>query len=1183
MAGELEFVARLRDQASRQAEQLKRNLQGVRRDASKPINIAVGVDAKAAQQTLTGLDRDLAKLQSRRTQLPLELQRVDGQIGALTSQLQALQSRRTTLPVELQGEADRQIRAVKAELSGLERRRVRIPLEIANVGAGIGTIEAEIGRVRASLAGLDAAVPAGFLGRLRASMRGVQGDLDALTERARNTRGAFASALGGPGGMIMLAGMLAGALSPAVGAVALLPGVAIAAGAAMGTLKLGMMGVTDAISEQNPAKYAEALGKLAPAARDSVTAIRDMQPAFQGLRLDVQGALFKDLAGTIRGVVASGLPVLRTGLVGIATEFNTIAQRVGAFLQQRDTLVDVGTIFANVRTAVANLGGAVRPLLQAFRDLGVVGSEFLPGLASGAARAAEGFARLVARARETGQLREFIQTGLTALRDLGTVIAAVVRGVTGSAAPFGVMSGALGFLARNADAVTAVLKVLLPTMFAYRGVLLVIATQQAAVTAGLAAYTAATKVAAAAQGLLNIALRANPIGIIVTALGLLATGLVVAWRNSERFRDTVKTAFAGVGLFVADVADKFAGLLEKLADVPGFGWVRPAAESLRGFAGTARDSATQALASAAANDEANESHRRTPSFVDPATGAIEDANRAHGATPGVVDAARTALDQLKAAEGRVKTETEAAITQLNIFKGAAGDTTAASDGWKAALDRVRESVKQHGRSLDDNTEKGRANREAIRNAATALQAKMEADFKAKVATGDLTGATRDATTTFEKNRQKLIDVAVQSGLTKREAEKYVGQLLKTPDEVKTAVNTPGMSAAQTEVRNLQEQLKALNLTRANPQIDIRTATSITRQDEALARRRATGGPVWGPGTATSDSIPARLSNGEYVVQARSVQKYGLGFLNAVNKGRYALGGLVQKFQAGGVVRPRIDIDTDAHGTGQAYAQARAELIRIARGVVAEDRAAAAGGAPGGGAAFTGGLKGRRGAYGGVLAHVAAVGDAVRKTFGNMTVGGFVRRNIKGTGRVSDHGLGKALDFMTYRDKAKGNRIAAFLVRNRQQFRSDNVIFNDRIWSAGRGTWKVYRHPSGSNNDTLQHRDHVHYDTFRHGGAVRALKQRGGALNPHIRDRGGPLLPGYTLNATGRPETVIPGNGTMTVRHVVEFRGAAPPGLTARDVADVIARDPRAAAALERTLGNERNRASRRSAVARGAA
>ena len=47
---------------------------------------------------------------------------------------------------------------------------------------------------------------------------------------------------------------------------------------------------------------------------------------------------------------------------------------------------------------------------------------------------------------------------------------------------------------------------------------------------------------------------------------------------------------------------------------------------------------------------------------------------------------------------------------------------------------------------------------------------------------------------------------------------------------------------------------------------------------------ATGGLVLGPGSGTSDSISAKLSNGEYVMRAAAVQRHGLGLLDSLNKG-----------------------------------------------------------------------------------------------------------------------------------------------------------------------------------------------------------------------------------------------------------------------------------------------------------
>jgi len=56
---------------------------------------------------------------------------------------------------------------------------------------------------------------------------------------------------------------------------------------------------------------------------------------------------------------------------------------------------------------------------------------------------------------------------------------------------------------------------------------------------------------------------------------------------------------------------------------------------------------------------------------------------------------------------------------------------------------------------------------------------------------------------------------------------------------------------------------------------------------------ADGGFVSGPGTGTSDSIPARLSHGEYVVRADAVRRIGVNALDSINQG-FASGGYVSQ-------------------------------------------------------------------------------------------------------------------------------------------------------------------------------------------------------------------------------------------------------------------------------------------------
>lgn len=75
---------------------------------------------------------------------------------------------------------------------------------------------------------------------------------------------------------------------------------------------------------------------------------------------------------------------------------------------------------------------------------------------------------------------------------------------------------------------------------------------------------------------------------------------------------------------------------------------------------------------------------------------------------------------------------------------------------------------------------------------------------------------------------------------------------------------------------------------------------------------ADGGYVSGPGTSKSDSIPARLSDGEFVMPAAAVQKYGVGFMESVRRMKApSTGGSRQRFASGGLAK------SDGGGGGEA--------------------------------------------------------------------------------------------------------------------------------------------------------------------------------------------------------------------------------------------------------------------------
>lgn len=219
-----------------------------------------------------------------------------------------------------------------------------------------------------------------------------------------------------------LAGLAVGA-AQATGALLLLPAAGFAAAAAITTLVVGMQGFGDALSSMDdPAAFAEALANLAPSAAATATAIRDLRPAFSGLRLDVQERLFAGMADTITNLAGSYLPVLRTGLGGIATELNAGARSFATFLSSSQSVADTSSIFADVREAIAALSPAGNAFAAALRDITTVGASFLPGLAGGLADAAERFRAFIAEARASGQLAGWIQTGITAVGQLGTIL-----------------------------------------------------------------------------------------------------------------------------------------------------------------------------------------------------------------------------------------------------------------------------------------------------------------------------------------------------------------------------------------------------------------------------------------------------------------------------------------------------------------------------------------------------------------------------------------------------------------------------------------------------------------------------------------------------------------------------------------------------------------------------------------
>ena len=130
---------------------------------------------------------------------------------------------------------------------------------------------------------------------------------------------------------------------------------------------------------------------------------------------------------------------------------------------------------------------------------------------------------------------------------------------------------AIGWISDHANVLIPVLGILMGSFLAIKGVLLAMAIAQAA-------STAATGLATAAQWLLNAALTANPIGIVVMAIAALVAGLIWLWTTNEGFRDAVIaiweaikgafiTAWEGIQVAWSAVAGFFQGVWDGIVSI----------------------------------------------------------------------------------------------------------------------------------------------------------------------------------------------------------------------------------------------------------------------------------------------------------------------------------------------------------------------------------------------------------------------------------------------------------------------------------------------------------------------------------------------------------------------------------------------------------------------------------------
>ncbi|WP_328611786.1 hypothetical protein OG943_22590 [Amycolatopsis sp. NBC_00345] len=260
------------------------------------------------------------------------------------------------------------------------------------------------------------------LAQLDSGMKSVTGSLAQHTGMVGAAALKYGAMAAGAGQAVSALGGLGSVAATASGSLLAVPAAGLAAVAIMQTLKLGVSGFSEALKESDPKKYAEAIKDFPPAMAAAANAVRALRPEFTSLRQEVQQRLFTGLSGEITALAGTYLPLLHRGLGGISDGLHAGALGFVAFAREGRTVSDVGSILGNTSATMHELARAVQPFLQGLRDIAAVGAEFLPGFGTGLADGAQKFADFIAAARQSGQLREWLSAGLSAVGELVTVL-----------------------------------------------------------------------------------------------------------------------------------------------------------------------------------------------------------------------------------------------------------------------------------------------------------------------------------------------------------------------------------------------------------------------------------------------------------------------------------------------------------------------------------------------------------------------------------------------------------------------------------------------------------------------------------------------------------------------------------------------------------------------------------------
>jgi len=405
--------------------------------------------------------------------------------------------------------------------------------------------------------------------------------------------------------------------------------------------------------------------------------------------------------------------------------------------------------------------------------------------------------------------------------------------------------------------------------------------------------------ASAARG---IGLASGALAVAGVAFALWAAKQAEATATTAEFKDSLDETTGAVTEYTRELVAKKLSEKNAFADAKKYGITQAELTDAVLEGGEALELVEKKLASAgegftgnqkraadlaATYGDAATSTKNLSNLIGEAREDLDDqaaaAEAADKSTSGAADSYQEAADKA----GELRSNLQELIDTIMSANEANLDTREANRRLIESFAEFDAALAENGSSMDLNTEAGREN-EA--NLDAIAQAAMDA-ASSITASG---GSYDEYRASLESSRTSLLERIEDLGVTGQAAEDLADKILSIPTETEWQL-IADTAAAQATVDQFIFDNNGRTITLGVQTPGLRPSVG----NDGGAGGFAGGGAVYGPGTRTSDSVPAVLSNGEHVLTASDVEAMG---------GQHAVYGFRQSLHGGGEPETKSELN-----------------------------------------------------------------------------------------------------------------------------------------------------------------------------------------------------------------------------------------------------------------------------------